>query len=82
MQPNVITDVEAIIRKALTFERTDLRRSNAKLDAQVLGESMIQSGNHAPRSPGGTPRNPLIDTGRKIGAFTASQSSRDSEMMV
>ena len=83
MQPNVIADVEGIIRKALTFERTDIRRSTAKLDAQVLGDSMIQSGNHTLTSPGGNlMRNPLMETGKNSWTLTASQSSRESEMTV
>lgn len=83
MQPNVVSDVEGIIRKALTFERTDFQKPRAKIDAQLMGESMIQSGNHGLRSPcGNLSRNPLIDSTGRGWSLTLSQSSRDAEMIV
>ena len=83
MQANVITDVEGIIRKALSFERTDFQKPRAKIDAQLMGDSMIQSGNHGLRSPAGTvSRNPLIDPPGRGYSLTLSQSSKDAEMIV
>lgn len=80
MQPNVISDVEGIIRKALTFERTDFQKPPAKIDAQLMGDSMIQSGNHAQRSLGDSlSRNPLIDP---PGKRWITASGRDAEMIV
>jgi hypothetical protein len=83
MQPNVIPDVESIIRKALSFQRTDQSRSGSNFHTQSLNDHTILIEKQKPLTPyQNYSQNPLIDLMKANSAAPFLLSPKDKEMDV